>query len=114
MKVSKERLFLGGSIAAALVASACCLGPVVLLMLGASSVGAALALAPYRPFLLGLTFLLLAGAFYLTYRRRPVACGPGGKCELPGTARRNRILLWVVTFLVLLAATFPYYSVYLF
>lgn len=114
MKLSKDKLLLGGSLAAALAASACCVGPLVIALIGIGSAGAALALAPYRPYLLGATLLLLAGAFYLTYRRPAATCGPGGSCEAPTRGRRTKILLWAVTGLVLLAAAFPYYSAYLF
>lgn len=114
MKASKESVLLGGSLAAALAASACCIGPLVIALVGIGSAGAALAVAPYRPYLLGLAVLLLAGAFYVTYRRTRPACEPEGSCALPAASRRNRILLWISAALVLLAATFPYYSAVLF
>ena len=53
-------------------------------------------------------------AFYLTYRRPASACGPGDACEMPKANRLGKMLLWLVTFVVVLAATFPYYSRYLF
>jgi len=43
-----------GAVGAAILASSCCIGPVVLAALGAGSVGVATALTPYRPYLLGL------------------------------------------------------------
>jgi mercuric ion transport protein len=58
------------SIVAATVASACCIGPVVLVLLGAGTFGASLAsLEPYRPIFLGVTTLLLGVAFYAAYDR---------------------------------------------
>ena len=51
------------------VASACCIGPVAFVLLGAGAFGASLsALEPYRPALLGLTAVLLGGAFFVAYR----------------------------------------------
>lgn len=99
-----------GSVVAATVASACCLGPVVLSALGAGALGAtAVALQPYRPLFLGLTVALLGAGFYTTYRpaTREV-CQADGSCNA-SSRRTARILLWVATVLVVLLATFPYY-----
>lgn len=68
------------------------------------------ALAPYRPHLLGASFLLLGAAFYLTYRRPAAACAPGEACASPNPARASRLLLWLATLVVLLAAVFPFLS----
>jgi mercuric ion transport protein len=114
MKVSREGLTLTGALAAGLVASACCLGPLVLAIVGMGGAAFALALEPYRPYLLVLTAAFLGLAFYLTYRRPASACGPGEACEMPQANRVGKILLWLVTLVVILAATFPYYSRYLF
>jgi len=114
VKVSKEGLTLTGALVAGLTASACCLGPLVLAIVGLGGAASALALAPYRPYLLVLTVGLLGLAFYLTYRRSASACGPGNACEMPRANRLGKTLLWLVTLVVVLAATFPYYSRYLF
>ena len=114
MKVSKEGLTLTGALVAGLAASACCLGPLVLTIVGIGGAASALALAPYRPYLLVLTAGFLGLAFYLTYRRPTSACAPGNACEMPKANRLGKILLWAVTLIVVLTATFPYYSRYLF
>lgn len=43
---------------------------------GAAFAASAVALEPYRPYLLGLTAALLAAAFYQTYGRLARQCGP--------------------------------------
>ncbi len=111
---SKEAITLAGALAAAFAASACCIGPLVLTLIGIGGAASALALEPYRPYLLILTGALLGGAFYVTYRRPARSCGPGKACEMPKANRAGRVLLWVVTLVVILAATFPYYSGYVF
>ena len=99
-----------GSVVAALAASTCCIGPVVLSAIGAGALGAAASkLAVYRPWLLGLTTVLLGGAFYAAYRPDAAAsCEADGACH-PTSRRAARIVLWVVTAIVLLLVTFPYY-----
>ena len=114
MKVSKEGLTPTGALVAGLAASACCLGPLVLTIVGIGGAASALALEPYRPYLLVLTAVFLGLAFYLTYRRPAAACGPGNACEMPKANRLGKMLLWAVTLIVVLTATFPYYSRYLF
>jgi len=103
---------LAASVVAAIGASICCIGPIAAAFLGLTSFGALVKYEKFRPLFSGLTFLLLAGAFYLTYRRRPAACEPSSICATHPTAvsRINRIALWVVTAIVLIVLTFPTWS----
>ena len=104
---ARGSLLAGG--VAALLASACCLGPLVLLALGFS--GAWIAnlslLEPYRPIFIAAALL----ALWLAWRRiwRPAsACQPGEVCAIPRVRRAYRALFTVVGALVLIALTFPY------
>jgi len=63
----------------------------------------------WRPYLLGITFALLAAAFYFTYRKREVVCADG-TCKVSSAPRWNKLLLWIATVVVILFAAFPYYS----
>lgn len=104
-----------GSVAAALGASACCLGPVVFSIIGAGALSAASTqLEPLRPAFTALTGVLLVAGFYVTYRRSAVeSCGPGEVCP-PATNRRTKVLLWIATFVAIVLVTFPYYVNWLF
>ncbi len=89
-------------ILAAIGASVCCVGPLVLLALGIGGAWIAnlSALEPYRPIFAGLTLLFLGLAFrnlYLT----PQVCGPGTVCADATTVRRHRIIFWAVSVLLL-------------
>ena len=115
MKASKESLTLTGALAAAVTASACCIGPLVFAALGLGGAAFAVALEPYRLYFIGLTLALLGVAFYLVYRTpRAETCEPGGICETRSGGSGLKVLLWIVTLLVLGALTFPYYASYLF
>jgi len=105
---------LGGSVLSGVLASACCLGPLVLTLLGVSGAALAHRFEPLRPYLLATTYGLLAGAFYLTYRPRQAECGPGELCAMPRASRLGKVMLWIGTVLVILATAFPWYSQYLF
>jgi len=103
-----------GSVIAAVAASACCLGPVLLSLIGAGALGAAaVRLEPLRPIFMALTGVLLAAGFFVTYRRPSAeACGPGGACS-PESNRKAKIALWAATGIVILLVTFPYYITWL-
>jgi mercuric ion transport protein len=106
-KAGRTALAAGG--VAALLASTCCLGPLVLVTLGVSGawIGNLSALEPYRPFFLVAALI----ALYLAHRRifRPdEGCTPGEACAVPQVRRAYRLLFWIVAALVLVALAFPF------
>lgn len=104
---------LAGGALAAIVASVCCLGPLVLVTVGISGawISNLTALEPYRPVFIGvaLAFMALAYRQIFIKARQPEACEPGTLCALPETNRVYKIMFWVVSALVLLALAFPYF-----
>ncbi len=106
----KERLALGGAVAAALAASLCCVGPLLFVLLGLGAFSAATAFEAARPYLLGAAALFLAFGFYRTYFRRPEVCAPGGSCSTMPVNRAGRIGLWLAAGAVLAFALSPYYA----
>lgn len=110
---------IGGAVAAAFAASACCLGPLLFAALGIGGAGLLVKLEPYRPYLAALTVALLGAGFYLTYRRpspvRATAAGsPACDCEQPRAGRLGRVALWIATVVVALVLGFPYLAEILF
>jgi mercuric ion transport protein len=105
-----KRLVSLGSILAAAGAASCCVIPFALATLGISGawIGNFTALAPYQPYFLGLTALLLAGGFFLVYRKRKPACAEDSYCARPASNRIAKIALWSATVLVVIAVAFPY------
>jgi mercuric ion transport protein len=106
---SRGRGALAASAVAAIAASTCCLGPLLLLSLGISGawIGNLTLLEPYRPLFLGVALL----ALFFAWRRlwRPAAvCRPGEVCVLPRVSAAYKLLFWLVAALVLVALTFPY------
>ncbi len=108
-----ERATAAGSVVSGILASACCIGPVVFAMLGISGAAMAQELEPFRPYLLVATYALLGSGFYFTYRPSSARCGPDGTCDMPRTNRLGKALLWLAALAVVLATTFPYYVEYL-
>ena len=105
-RLSAKTSLIAGA-AAAVGASLCCVGPLVLLALGVGGTWIAnlTALEPYRPLFVGLTLLFLGLAFRRLYLV-PQVCMPGARCAAPRTAKRQRLTFWMtaVPLLGLLAA----------
>jgi copper chaperone CopZ len=127
-----------GALASAIVASACCWLPLVLIAVGVPGAALSATFEAWRPVLLPVTFALLGVAFYVTYRKPKVpaatpagpAASGGSCCSVPeqGAAEAccppenargvtlkkvNKAVLWVVTAFVLAFAFFPNYVGYL-
>ncbi len=108
---TNKRRSIAGVIVAAIAASVCCVGPLVLLALGIGGawVGNLTALEPFRPYLMGLTFIALGYAFYKIYRKpKAEECAPGSYCANPKSDRINKIVLWTSTVFVILLLSVPY------
>ncbi|MBI2570354.1 MAG: mercury transporter MerT [Candidatus Schekmanbacteria bacterium] len=109
----RRSLALGaGAVGSAFVASACCVGPLVLTLLGIGGGALLVGLEPYRPLLTGLTAVFLGGAFWLRYRKLRAAARAGGgsacACPAPRASKVAHIALWATTALVLAVLAFPY------
>ena len=102
-----------GSLVGGFLASVCCIVPLAFALLGLSGAAFALRFEPLRPYLLVLTFGLLGGAFYLTYRPVKAGCEPGRSASRPARGA-GRAVLWIAAVVVLLTTAFPLYSAYLF
>jgi copper chaperone CopZ len=98
---------IAGALLAALAASSCCLGPVLLTALGIGGVGAAGALGAFRPYLLAVTAAFLAAGFYVSYRKPRVGSADACGCEQPRATGGGRTGLCAATIVVVLVAAAP-------
>ncbi|MDW3839935.1 mercuric ion transporter MerT [Klebsiella pneumoniae] len=92
-----------------MLASACCLGPLVLIALGFSGawIGNLAVLEPYRPIFIGVALVALFFAWRRIYRQA-AACKPGEVCAIPQVRATYKLIFWIVAALVLVALGFPY------
>lgn len=93
------------------LASACCIGPLVLASIGLGSIAAGIVATfePWRPVFIVVAFAALGFAWWKIYHRPVAACAPGIACALPQTDRIYKTVFWVVAVFVLALITFPYY-----
>lgn len=106
-KHRRSRLLAAGGIFGALIASSCCVAPLVLVTLGVSGawIGHLTALEPYKPYFLTITALLLAAGFWHVYFKPKRACEDGSYCARPASSRITQAVLWIAAALALLSAT---------
>lgn len=113
MSSNNKTLFAAGL--AAIGASACCIGPLLLLTLGISGswIGTLTAMEPYSPYLTALTLLILFFAFRKLYLV-PQNCEEGSVCGNPQVLKRQRVLFWIIAPIILAMVCFPYYADFIF
>ena len=94
---------------AAILASTCCLGPLVLLLLGFSGAWIAnlTALEPYRPMFVAAAVVALFFAYRQIFRPA-AACTPGEVCAVPQIRTIYKAMFWLVAVLILIAVSFPF------
>lgn len=93
----------------AILASTCCLGPLIHVALGYSGawIGSLTALEPYRPIFIGAALIALFFAWRRIFRPA-VSCKPGEICALPRVRRAYKAIFLIVDALVLVAMLFPH------
>jgi mercuric ion transport protein len=108
---AKTSLFAAGGVIGALVASSCCVIPLVLTVLGVSGAWMSnlRAMAPYQPYFIAMTVVLIGFGFYQVYSKPHQDCAVGATCARPLPNRLVKTGLWSGTMLVLIALTFPYW-----
>ena len=101
-----------GGLLGAVVASSCCIVPLlfVTLGIGGSWMSQLTALEPYKPFFVVVTWVFLGSAFWHVYIKPRQACEPDSFCAIPTSSRLTKTVLWSATVLVVLAMTVNYWA----
>jgi mercuric ion transport protein len=92
-----SKMALVGGVLAGVGASACCVGPLLLLSMGIGGawISHLTALEPYRPVFIVLTVLFLGFAFWKLYLV-PQSCAMDDDCVADRTRNVQRILFWIL------------------
>tara|TARA_R110001583_G_scaffold158611_1_gene310515 strand:- start:1879 stop:2499 length:621 start_codon:yes stop_codon:yes gene_type:complete len=115
--MKSENKLIGVSLLTAIAASLCCMTPVLALIAGTSGIASTFSwIEPFRPYLIGLTILVLGFAWYQKLKpQKEIDC----ECEtddLPaGKAGKTKFIqsktfLGIVTAFAIVMLAFPYYS----
>ena len=88
-ETKKENTPLIGAIIAGGLASACCIGPLIVVLLGLGSASAFIAMEPYRPIFAAVTLGLIGWAGWRHWQTRKA-------CIANGCPPKKPLLLWVL------------------
>lgn len=104
--------FAAGGVLGAILASSCCIVPLVLVTLGVSGawIGNLTALEPHKPYFAAVTVVLIGLGFWHVYFKPKAACEGGSYCARSESSRLTKTALWVATVLVLFAITINWWA----
>ena len=108
--MKRENKLIGAGLLAAITASLCCITPVLALIAGTSGIASTFSwLEPFRPYLIGLTILVLGFAWYQKLKpQKEIDC----ECETDEKPKfiQSKKFLGIVTVFAIIMLAFPYYS----
>lgn len=108
--MKSENKLLGAGLLTAITASLCCITPVLALIAGTSGIASTFSwIEPFRPYLIGLTILVLGFAWYQKLKpQKEIDC----ECETDEKASflQSKKFLGIVTVFAIVMLAFPYYS----
>jgi mercuric ion transport protein len=101
-------LTVAGAVVSGLLASVCCIGPLLFAVLGIGGAGLLARFEVYRPVFTAATFALLGAGFWLAYRKPKVVEGDACGCEYPKANRLGRAVLWIAAVVAIVFWASPY------
>jgi len=108
--MKSENKLIGTGLLTAITASLCCITPVLALIAGTSGIASTFSwIEPFRPYLIGLTVLVLGFAWYQKLKpRKEIDC----ECETDEKPKfiQSKRFLGIVTVFAIVMLAFPYYS----
>ncbi|TPN87319.1 mercuric transport protein MerTP [Aquimarina algicola] len=108
--MKSENKLIGAGLLTAITASLCCITPVLALVAGTSGIASTFSwIEPFRPYLIGLTILVLCFAWYLKLKpQKEIDC----ECEMEEKPKfiQSKKFLGMITVFAFVMLAFPYYS----
>lgn len=108
--MKSENKLIGAGLLTAVTASLCCITPVLALIAGTSGIASTFSwIEPFRPYLIGLTILVLGFAWYQKLKpKKEIDC----ECETEEKPKfiQSKNFLGIVTVFAFVMLAFPYYS----
>lgn len=108
----KDGFLAAGAALAAVLASSCCILPLVLVTAGISGawIGNLTAIEPYKWALIAGAAALLGIGFYHAYFRQAPPCDDNAYCARPGAGLFVKSALWLGAFLIASSATVDWWA----
>jgi copper chaperone CopZ len=108
--MKSEKKLIGAGLLTAITASICCITPVLALIAGTSGIASTFSwIETFRPYLIGMTILVLAFAWYQKLKpQKDINCDC--KADEKPKFIQSKKFLGIVTVFVIAMLAFPYYS----
>lgn len=108
----RESWFATGGLIGAVLASTCCIAPLVLVTLGISGawIGSLTVLEPFKPYFAAVAFAFIGLGFWQVHFRPKTDCAEVSTCAHPHSSLLTKSALWISTVLVLLALTIEWWA----
>ncbi len=108
----KRNIFAAGGVIGAILASTCCVVPLLFVMHGISGawIGNLTALEPYKPYFAGIALVFIGLGFRQVYFKAKPACVDGSYCAKPQSAVITKTALCLSTVVILLALTINWWA----
>jgi mercuric ion transport protein len=108
----KRKLFTAGGVIGAILASTCCVVPLLFVVLGISGawIGNLTALEPFKPYFAGVALTFIGLGYWQVYFKAKPACEDGSYCARPQSTVIAKTALWLSTVIVLLALTINWWA----
>mgnify|MGYP003684940363 CR=1 FL=1 len=108
--MKNDTKLIGAGLLTAITASLCCITPVLALIAGTSGIASTFSwIEPFRPYLIGLTILVLCFAWYQILKpKKEIDC----ECDTDEKPKfvQSKTFLGIVTAFAIIMLAFPYYS----
>lgn len=107
-----ERLWASAGVLGAILASSCCVAPLLLVTLGISGawIGNLTVLEPYKWAFIAVAAVFIALGFWHAYFRQANPCKDGTYCDRPEASVIVKTALWLATALIVLSATVDWWA----
>ena len=108
----RDKLLAAGGVAGAILASSCCILPLILVLTGVSGawIGSLTVLEPYKPYFILVTLGFIGFGFWHVHFKPKPPCDPDSACARPESTIITQVALWVGLAIVLLAATIDWWA----
>jgi mercuric ion transport protein len=112
MPKDAQQLWASGGVLGAILASSCCIAPLLLLSLGISGawIGNLTALEPYKWVFIAIAVVFLGLGFRHVYFRQAEPCEDGTYCARPEANLIVKSALWLATALIGASATVDWWA----
>ena len=106
MSIQNSKLPLLGAISAAIGASLCCAGPLILILLGVSGswIANLTMFEPFKPYFILATVLLFVWIGWGLYKPQS-SCKEGEACAIPQVQKNRRRLFWLALIIATILVT---------